>query len=112
MEHQTCVPDADQCHPVDVASKLVGGRLKLAELLGVERSAIGNWKVRGIPAQHCQAMVRLTNGAVNLKQLRPNDWQDFWPELDDAKGPVNAQAPLPAQGDGSPSAACGATQEA
>lgn len=86
MQISTC-PSTDGDHPVDRASTVVGGRQKLAELLDVKRSAIGNWKVRGIPAEHCQAIVRLTSGAVRLQELRPNDWAAYWPEL--AESPAN-----------------------
>lgn len=66
---------------MDTACALLGGRVKLAEKLGVERTAIGNWKTRGIPAEHCQEILRLTSGRVTLQQMRPNDWHKYWPEL-------------------------------
>lgn len=30
---------------------------------------------------YCVAIERATGGAVTRKDLRPNDWQDIWPEL-------------------------------
>lgn len=72
---------AGSLHPVDIASRKVGGRSRLAEILGVSASAIGNWKERGIPAEHCQALRRITEGELTLQQMRPNDWLKYWPEL-------------------------------
>ena len=33
------------------------------------------------PAETCVAIERATGGQVTRKDLRPNDWQDIWPEL-------------------------------
>ena len=68
-------------HPLDQAALLLGGRAVLAERLGVTAAAIGNWKVRGVPIEHCPAIERQTAGAVSRQKLRPDDWHRIWPEL-------------------------------
>lgn len=68
-------------HPIDVASRALGGRNVLADQLGVSVMAIGNWKFRGIPAEHCKTIELLTSGAVTCQEMRPNDWHKYWPEL-------------------------------
>lgn len=70
-------------HPLDVAANRVGGRPALARLLGVTGAAIGNWKKRGVPYEHCVQIERLCDGAVTRRDLRPADWQSIWPELAD-----------------------------
>lgn len=60
---------------------LVGGRARLAARLSVKPSAVGNWKVRGVPIEHCPAIERLTAGQVTRRDLRPDDWARIWPEL-------------------------------
>ena len=36
----------------------------------------------------CVAIERATNGAVTRRDLRPDDWQDIWPELAIADHPA------------------------
>jgi len=68
-------------HPLDEAAACVaGGRNELAERLGVTPSAIGNWKKRGVPVEHCWEIERLTDGRVTRKQLCPR-WARIWPDL-------------------------------
>lgn len=91
-------------HPLDAAAQLVGGRGALAQLLGVSIAAVGNWKSRGVPLEHCVPIERATEGAVTRRDLRPDDWQAIWPEL------AEPQAPAPAQNtpaDAPPGAAAG-----
>lgn len=73
-------PVADE-HPLDFAARLLSGRPAMARLLCVRPSAIGNWKVRGVPWEHCPVIETLTAGRVTRAMLRPNDWQAMWPEL-------------------------------
>lgn len=52
---------------------------------GIRTGHIFYWLSRGaIPARHCPAIERATGGAVTRKDLRPDDWQDIWPELVEA----------------------------
>lgn len=68
-------------HPLDRAARLVGGRSNLASQLRVTPAAVGNWKSRGVPVEHCAEIERLTGGQVRRPQLRPIDWLRIWPEL-------------------------------
>lgn len=68
-------------HPIDKAASAVGGRAELARILNVSPAAIGNWKFRGVPIEHCPAIERATARAVCRQDLRPTDWQGIWPEL-------------------------------
>lgn len=77
--HTDDQPSAE--HPIDRACRYVKGRAALACLLGVKPAAIGNWKVRGVPLEHCALIERACNGAVTRQELRPDDWQRIWPEL-------------------------------
>ena len=63
-----------------------GGVGLLAQSIGVTQTVISNWRARGgsVPAIHCAAIERATNGAVTRKDLRPDDWGRIWPELVDA----------------------------
>ena len=64
------------------AAAVVGGVSRLAEMVGVSSSAPSMWKARGrIPVGHCAAIERATGGVVTRRDLRPDDWQDIWPEL-------------------------------
>lgn len=73
-------------HPIDKASHVVGGRAQLALALHVTPAAIGNWKTRGVPIEHCAAIERLTRGEVRRIDLRPTDWAHIWPELVGSEG--------------------------
>lgn len=48
----------------------MGGRDALARALKVGRTAIGNWKTRGTPAEMCPAIEGLTG--VRCEVLRPD----------------------------------------
>ena len=69
--------------PLLDAIAYVGGAGKLAAAIGVGQSAISNWRARGtVPdALMCSAIERVTNGTVTRRDLRPDDWQEIWPEL-------------------------------
>lgn len=36
---------------------------------------------RPAPIRFCFAIEQATNGKVTRKDLRPNDWQEIWPEI-------------------------------
>ena len=42
---------------------------------------------KAIPAEHCKAIERFTNGKVTCQEMRPDDWHKYWPEL--AQAPAN-----------------------
>lgn len=57
----------------------------LAAELGINPDQIRQWRHRYAarypsPA-NCVAIERATNGLVTRRDLRPDDWQDIWPEL-------------------------------
>ena len=79
-------------HPIDQAADLLGGRAAMADLLGVTPAALGNWKARSVPIEHCPEIDRLTGGVVSRKVLRPNDWWRIWPEIVDPS-PNQPQTP-------------------
>lgn len=60
-----------------------GDNVNLAKRINAHVQDISDWKqgLRPVPVRHCVAIERATGGAVTRKDLRPNDWQDIWPEL-------------------------------
>jgi len=60
-----------------------GGQAALSRHLGVTAAAVNQWVkgLRPVPARHCFAIEKVTKGAVTRKDLRPNDWHLFWPDL-------------------------------
>lgn len=58
------------------------GQAELARRLGVSKAAVSQWLSGVVPIERCVAIERATNGAVTRRQLRPDDWQEIWPELD------------------------------
>jgi DNA-binding transcriptional regulator YdaS (Cro superfamily) len=62
---------------LDKAVAHAGTVQSLADHLGVTKGAVGQWKAEGrrIPAEHCPAIERLTDGGVRCEQMRPDvDW--------------------------------------
>lgn len=85
---------------LDAAAALLGGRKAMAEQLTrktgqpIGASAIGNWKTRGVPIDHCMPIEDLTAEAVlqqgqgekvTRAQLRPHDYFIHWPDLRQCK---------------------------
>lgn len=59
------------------ACDIVGSQLELARALDVVPSAVCQWVLgyRGIPADRCPQIERLTRGAVRCEDLRPDvEW--------------------------------------
>ncbi len=69
--------------PLDKAIDIAQGVSKLAERIGVRQSVVSNWRKRGtlIEPLLCVRIEKVTAGAVTRRDLRPNDWQEIWPEL-------------------------------
>jgi DNA-binding transcriptional regulator YdaS (Cro superfamily) len=69
----------------DFVSKY-GGQTDLARAIGAPAQLVWQWArgVRPVPIGRCVPIERATAGAVTRKDLRPDDWQDIWPELADA----------------------------
>lgn len=70
-----------------------GRSLEIAQALGVTPPVVSDWVTgkKAIPFDRCMAIERATGGIVTRKDLRPNDWQDHWPEL-----AANSVQPVPA----------------
>lgn len=61
-------------------------RGEIASSLGVSVAYVYQWMrgIRPVPVQYCAAIEKVTVGAVSRKDLRPDDWQEIWPELIDS----------------------------
>lgn len=61
-------------HPIDAAADAVGSQSALAQLLGVSKGAVSQWKDEGrkVPAEHCPLIERATAGRVRCEDLRPD----------------------------------------
>lgn len=55
----------------------------LARELSVPPALIYQWRkgLRSVPPERCHAIVMATDGAVSLRDLRPEDCAEIWPEL-------------------------------
>ena len=60
-----------------------GSAVKLAKAVGVSPVQVHMWRKgkRQVPLSRAVAVEKATNGAVTRRDLRPDDWQDHWPEL-------------------------------
>lgn len=69
--------------PVRIACDLLGGITALAKQLSVAPQVVHRWASgqQTVPIIRCVEIEKLTNGAVTRKMLRPNDWDQIWPEL-------------------------------
>jgi DNA-binding transcriptional regulator YdaS (Cro superfamily) len=58
------------------AINLLGGQSALSRELNTTPQAVHNWLARkSLPAEHCPAIERATNGQVRCEDLRPDvDW--------------------------------------
>jgi len=66
-----------------------GRSLAIAQALGVTPPVVSDWVTgkKGVPLERCVQIERATNGEVTRRDLRPDDWQQIWPEL--AQAPDN-----------------------
>lgn len=55
----------------------------LAARMHVPSALLSQWRtgVRPIPVGRCVAIERLTAGKVTRQEMRPEDWDQIWPEL-------------------------------
>lgn len=56
---------------------------RFAIRIGVPLPSISNWrhKKRPVPIDKALLIESATGGLVTRKELRPDDWQNLWPEL-------------------------------
>lgn len=56
---------------------------KIAKLINSHSPDISRWASgeRPVPPHKALALEKATNGSVTRKELLPNDWPSFWPEL-------------------------------
>jgi DNA-binding transcriptional regulator YdaS (Cro superfamily) len=60
---------------ISKAIDLLGGVVATANVFGVSKAAVSNWKKRGVPAEHCPTIERLTDRQVTCEQLNDSiDW--------------------------------------
>lgn len=59
---------------IDRAAEILGSQTALADLLGVSKGAVSQWKDEGrrVPAEYCPLIERATNGQVRCEELRPD----------------------------------------
>ena len=60
-----------------------GSKTKLARAINAQPQLVWQWAtaVRPVPVRRCLAIELETGGVVTRKDLRPDDWQEYWPEL-------------------------------
>lgn len=54
-----------------------------ARRIGVSAAVVYQWSVgmRPVAPKYCPAIEGETGGKVTRQELRPDDWQQLWPEL-------------------------------
>lgn len=60
-----------------------GATSQLASAIGAHQPDVSDWAngERQVPVARCAAIEIATGGLVTRRELRPNDWQQIWPEL-------------------------------
>lgn len=78
--------------------EIFGSQSALASALQISKVAVGQWFLdtdnlshRHVPPRQCVRIERLTGGVVGRRELRPHDWQQWWPEMDGAQAIADAQ---------------------
>ena len=76
--------------PVRQACEFAGSLTALAKHLGVAPPIVHRWAtgVQEVPIIRCVEIEKMTKGAVTRQRLRPNDWEQIWPELVDKLPPL------------------------
>jgi len=71
----------------DYLSAERGRGASLASAVGVTQVMISQWAagIKQVPPDRCVSIEKATSGAVTRRDLRPDDWSRFWPELYKAK---------------------------
>jgi DNA-binding transcriptional regulator YdaS (Cro superfamily) len=60
-----------------------GSKTELARAIGAQPQLVWQWAtgVRPVPLERCVPIEVATEGVVSREELRPDDWQNIWPEL-------------------------------
>ncbi|NMV37219.1 transcriptional regulator [Ralstonia insidiosa] len=68
---------------LEKAIHLAGSQAELARRIGKKQPHIFKWlnSPNGVPEKYCYRIERAVGGLVTRRHLRPDDWQDTWPEL-------------------------------
>ncbi len=67
-----------------------GSPTKLAEFVGESTQTVCNWRHRGIPPHKVMALSARTG--ISVRELRPDDWQMYWPDTKPARKRIKAAA--------------------
>ena len=84
----------NQVEAIQAAARILGNQAALARALRITPVTVGQWLKpeqrtgRQVPPKQCVRIEKLTDGQVTRRALRPDDWQDIWPELAQALGEV------------------------
>jgi DNA-binding transcriptional regulator YdaS (Cro superfamily) len=64
-----------------------GRATALAKAIDVPQSFVSKMVSgeKAIPAEHCKAIARISEGQVTCQEMRPDDWHKYWPELADVQ---------------------------
>ncbi len=66
------------------AVQQMGGPVATARKLGLGNyQTVQSWLEAGVPARYCPRLE--SDSGVSRKDLRPDDWADYWPEATEAK---------------------------
>ncbi len=59
---------------IERAAEVLGSQTALADLCGVSKGAVSQWKEPGrrVPAEYCPLIERATDGKVRCEELRPD----------------------------------------
>lgn len=65
------------------AAEVLKSQANLARALGVKPPTVNEWikERRPVPRDFGPAIERLTDGRVTRKDIFPNQWMRWWPEL-------------------------------
>lgn len=63
--------------------ELMGGTTEVANLFGIKPPSVSGWKNSRIPDDKLRrlAVIAESKGISSRKELFPDTWQQFWPEL-------------------------------
>lgn len=65
----------DGMNTLNDAMILMGGPSAFARELNATPQQVSNWRSRGVPAEQCPKIERITKGAVKCEELRPDvEW--------------------------------------